>query len=80
MTIADVEATVLSVASDISGMPVDAILGSSYLYDVMEHLVFLDFVSALASKLAIEFDDRIFEVDSIREVIGIATDIVGASE
>ena len=71
MSATTTEATVLSVASDISGIPEISIASSGYLCDVMEYEVFCDIISALEGTLSIKFDTRRYEIESIKELIAL---------
>lgn len=73
------EATVLTVASDISGVSESVIASSGYLCDIMEYEVFTDIVNALESKLTIKYDSRRYEIESIKELVALTQEIVHVS-
>lgn len=72
------EATVLTVASDISGVPETVIASSGYLCDIMEYEVFTDVVNALEHKLSIKYDSRRYEIESIKELVALTDETLRA--
>jgi hypothetical protein len=77
-TAVTVEAKVVALASDVSGMPEDAIRSSGYLCDVMEHEVYMLIVAAIEAHYKFRFDMGIYEIDSIKELVALTEDHLDA--
>lgn len=67
---------VYAAISDISGIPTSIVQTTAFLFEIMEHDVFLDIVSALQDRLDIQFGSEIYEIDKVSELVNLVANAV----
>lgn len=72
----DIKANVLSLASDVSGMPEDVIRKSGYLCNVMEYEVYMQLIPVLEATFHIKYGMRKYDIDSIEGLCLLTRDIL----
>jgi len=72
----DIKAKVLSLASDVSGMPEETIRKSGYLCNVMEYEVYIQLLPVLEAFFHIKYDMRKYEIDSIEGLCLLTRDLI----